>query len=408
MLGRIGSLHAEVLAWHKFGPLLHYHSSPQKHKKKEANPPNTMLLHRRSLFLLFGTLLLSSYTRLGDAAERQSCGIVSNRSQLTKRLATSHVLVSLQTQEQDDLADDDAEYKELCDRYKNTPTERVQELDIVQVSDEALAKQLWEQHSKVHWFDQLSSMGRTVQQLVWKKGNDDTRSSHEEEEDAVRYILFFKDQPESGRRYLGPSLAADAVSEFVASVTKTKKLGNFVYSMHHFDFCAARFVQAISDDVMWKQAAWYNVARVLHKLQSLSDTTGTSQSLGTLYLKAMKNIQAHGINYAKHQIKRLDKILDDTDASVTELKREELSQKKYILKRFTEPVDLDSVESQQFVWYILFNGGLLLVLAVWWPLSMLFPGAEEGAEGDDDDKQEDEGDDQPQKHEDAAAKKKDE
>jgi hypothetical protein len=360
-----------------------------------------MILRRlSSLLLLFATLLLLSIG-LGDAADRKSCRTISNRAQLTKLISNAHVLVSIQTD--DDLGDDDADYKELCDRFSSTPVERVQELDIIRVTDEELAKQLWENHSFVHWFDQVQSTLRTVQQAVWRKAADDEKAS-DDNDDSVRYILFQKGAPESGRRYVGSSLSADAVSEFLATVTKTKKLGNFVYSMHHFDFCAAQFVRATSDQVPWKQTAWYTAARVLSALpfQMSSDATGTSQTLAALYLKAMKNIQTHGMHYAQQQIQRLDKLLDDGDAKISELKREELSQKKYILQRFTEPVDLDSAEIQQFLWYIWGNGGLLLLfLLLWLPLSMLFPDAAEEEKEDENDREEED-------EVAAASKKKDE
>merc|ERR1711865_1348144 len=140
----------------------------------------------------------------------------------------------------------------------------------------------------------------------------------------------------------------------------------------------------------------------------MDDYTGTAK-LSKLYVKTIfKILHQDDVDYPEKQIERLAKILqpssgeddgDDTVAqnhNLSDLKKEELHQKAYTLKKYLEP-DLNNIEEtsiteervNNFIKYLVINFGFMCMVVILLPLMYLFLGDDNGDSYDDDDDDDD-------------------
>jgi len=407
---------------------------------------------------------------------------------LKNLILNKHVLVSLQEKttldDDDDDSDDDNqeidsidndEYKELCDRFQNTPYERIKDLEIVTVKESPLRKKVLSKATKSfivmnNKYKQQHHQSKKKPKNFWDfifyqldwiankigLGSGSSSSSNDKatEPNYPEYVLFTKGnfgsavrlQVDHGEDEHGVTVdeegfpllqeqkatTADDITEFVSRQLRRKKLGSYVYSLQTFDLIVSQFMKAfrahnsngssrtgVSRDLIkayaWAYTAYgvmllekYNPERLRKMMTNnnndMDDYTGIAK-LSKLYVKTIfKILHQDDVDYPEKQIERLAKILqpssgeDDGDDAVaqnhnlSDLKKEELHQKAYTLKKYLEP-DLNNIEEtsiteervNNFVKYLVINFGFMCMVVILLPLMYLFLGDDNGDSYDDQD-----------------------
>ena len=369
----------------------------------------TMMRKRRCLFS-FGALFLLSLSGSSATAAEKECIEVKNKAELLTQVETSNVLlVMLNDNNEDPLQDDGKEeYKELCERYQSTPVERIKELTIAKLTNTHLAKKLTSRATPV---TAETGLFHKIQQyfLSFRKKNtthDDDNVSFPE------YLLIRKGNLsfDETLRFVGESKTADTVSEFLSQQLDMKKIGNFVYSIGTLDFIAANLVKA--EYGAWQQKFWAYMSKVVRLLQYPMSGGDLSKSptvhgkpLSEYYVKTCFKVLEQGVKYPSNQVGRLERMLEQDGDKITPLQKEELQQKIYTLKKFTEPMEVNREEVQKFLLSMAMSGMLLVAILVMFPM-LLLPdnnngnSKEGGTSTNSDSKKEESNDDDEKKQED--------
>ena len=232
--------------------------------------------------------------------------------------------------------DDSKQYDELCSAYENTSDDRKKQVKIVKVNGDdtdggdGVAKELG-----------ADDEGAWPIYFLIKKG---TKNS---------------DFPQSVKAYEEDDRSSDRLAEFLHKETGAT-IGSFVYSLGMMDTLAAKFVLAAKEDAKYgqiqRQAIAYGskILGIMIKFRADNDLKIVSD----LYVKAFFKL-LESDDYAQKQIERIKKLMEK-DNSMSNAKREQMSQKLHILSKFTEPKELTDAENRS----LLINIGMNIFLFV--------------------------------------------
>jgi len=333
----------------------------------------------------------------GPFVMAKDCSTVSRGKELKQMITKSNVLVALIKEESDT--------KELCERLQQTPEARVQDLEVVTVEDHNLQRKVWES-SRPAPDGLLHRVWYTVESYVpVLKKLRGTPSTAATSVQVPAFVLFLQgadsyDKAE-GLRYTGDDVSADAVTTFLAMWLKTKKLGSFVYSLGTYDLIASQTMTWVKDYSTqgWLPRLWvHGVGRMTRFLVQPASMPFEAQ-LAQMYVNSAVKVLEHGPEYPQTQIDRLERMLGDDDSKISPLKREELSQRMFIWRKFAEPTEVSKEDLYKFLGRLLLNLCSVVAMAVMIPM-LLFTkeeyeeeyeegeeedGAEEGEEPQEDD-----------------------
>mmetsp|Transcript_13969 Transcript_13969/g.33800 ORF Transcript_13969/g.33800 Transcript_13969/m.33800 type:complete len:415 (-) Transcript_13969:153-1397(-) len=361
------------------------------------------------LLLTLLALLNISTPAAAAAANKKLCIKMSRGKELKEKLATeSNVLLVLGND------DDDKTYKELCDRLEGTPPGRVKDFEIAFVKDSNMRRNVMNKAAPPS-LGLIGTAEKFVLDLITGAPPPKTEISYPE------YVLYKTSNPEAGIRFVGGATIenddegkqmADAVSDFVSEQLQTKKIGSFVYALGSYDMVAAQIMKYETGS--WQQRFWAEgVAKMLQTMflkypiaSLLSTTTPVMEfemELITNYIKIGQKVVEKGKNYPKEQVKRLEEMLENDDKSISELKKESMSQRVYTLKRFSEPEKFADKDIMSFLVKVGMNLLTLLLMLVMIPMMFLSSPEDDeeeeeekeekaGAEMEDPDKEEEEND----------------
>lgn len=239
--------------------------------------------------------------------------------------------------------DDSKQYDELCSAYENTSDDRKKQVKIVKVNG-----------------DDTDGGDGVAKEL----GADD--------EDAwPTYFLIKKgtknsDFPQSVKAYEEEDRSSDKLAEFLHRETGAT-IGSFVYSLGMMDTLASKFVHAGKEDARYGEiqrraiAFGSKIMGIMIKFRADNDL----KMVADLYVKAFFKI-LESDDYAQKQTDRIKKLMEK-DNSMSNAKREQMSQKLHILSKFTEPKELTDAENRS----LLINIGMNVVLFVAFVVTLL-------------------------------------
>lgn len=359
-----------------------------------------MTFHKKTTFILI-LALLSLFNNAAADLKKKECINLSRGKELKEKLTTANVLVVLGSDE------DEATYKELCSRLESTPPARVKDLEIAFVKDSNLKRNVMAKAEapKVGLLEQVE---KKVTSLIMGTSTD--TPPEKTEISYPEYVLFKKGEPDAGIRFVGApetghdddsedKAMASAVSTFVGDQLQMKKIGSYVYALGSYDIVAAQVMKY--DTGSWQQKLWgVGVASVLKTMflrYPIANMFGTStqamefeQELIDNYVKIGQKVMEKGKNYPAEQIQRLEDMLENDKSSISELKKEKLSQRVYTLKRFTEPESYDDQTVMNFMIKVGMNAFTLLLMLVMIPMMFLSSPDDEEEEEEAETKKEEE------------------
>lgn len=320
----------------------------------------------------------------------KDCGTVSRGKELKQMIAKSNVLVVLPKEETDT--------KELCERLQQTPDARVKDLEIVTVADHNLQRKVWESSRPAPvglvdrvWFA-VESRVPFLKKVRGKPSTTTTTTSLE----TPAFVLFVQgdsyDQGE-GLRYTGEDVSADAVSTFLAMWLQTKKLGSYVYSLGTYDLIASQtmtWVHQYGAQGLVPRLWVHGVGRVTRYLVQPASMPFEAE-LAQMYISSASKVLEHGPDYPKTQIDRLERMLGDDDTKISPLKREELSQRMFVWRKFAEPTEVSKDDFYKFVGRLVLNLLSVVAMAVMIPMLLFTKEEYEEEEEEEQPEEEDEG-----------------
>lgn len=371
----------------------------------------------KTTFILLSLLALFFHTAAADSKKKE-CITLSRGKELKEKVTTSNVLLVLGSEE------DDETYKELCSRLESTPMPRVKDLEIAFVKDSNMKRNVMAKAEppKVGLLEQAETF---VTNLILGKSGEETPPD-KTEISYPEYVLYKKDNAEAGIRFVGgpqsggeeddseTKAMANAVSGFIADQLQTKKLGSYVYALGSYDIVATQVMKY--DTGSWQQKLWAvgvaNVLKTMFLRYPVANMFGTNtqvmdfeQELIDNYVKITQKVLEKGKNYPEEQIQRLEDMLENDKGSISDMKKESMSQRVYTLKRFTEPETFADKDVMTFLVKVGMNVLTLLLMLVMIPMMFLTSPddeeeegetkkeGEDGAEMEDPDKDDDEGSD---------------
>lgn len=365
---------------------------------------------RSFLFLLLWSLWSSPFV-----SSSKECISLSRGKELKQYLETSHVLVVLSDKTSQDDVDDDEDddnntiYKELCQRLSSTPAGRVQDFEIALVTDSNLKRHIIKSSKTVSssmtsWMGpflngyvdmaqaKLSKLLVEFKAIVPKEYQDyvptilsppSTLSPYEPT--FPEYVLY-NHETGSILRYEGKEINADTISDFVSRNLNRKKIGNFVYSLGVYDLVAAQIMTTTG----YQQWLWAKVAAPLIQWLFLQPSLFSSPfatndfqtELVQEYVKTGLKVLEKGIEYPSIQVDRLERMLEDSNDSISDLQKEKLNQRLYTMKRFQSPITLGENDVMLFLIKLGLNLAMLISIMILIP--MVFMPAEVDDDDDDD------------------------
>ena len=271
--------------------------------------------------------------------------------------------------------DDSKQYDELCTAYEKTSDERKKQVKIVKVNGDT------------------------------DDGKDIVKELDAEDEDSWPiYFLFKKGTKNSDlklkaleeARYSGEERTSDKLAEYLQEKTGAT-IGSFVYSLGMMDTLASKFVSAKDSESaafrgIQRQVILYSskILGLMVKFRADSDL----KMVVDLYIKAFSKTMESD-DYAQKQTDRIRKLMEK-DNSMSNAKREQMSQKLHVLSKFAEPKELTAAENRSLLINIGMNVALFIAFIVTL-LQMIFGSSEEekkedgdgeGADGGDENEEE--------------------
>mmetsp|Transcript_21701 Transcript_21701/g.47299 ORF Transcript_21701/g.47299 Transcript_21701/m.47299 type:complete len:336 (-) Transcript_21701:127-1134(-) len=239
--------------------------------------------------------------------------------------------------------DDSKQYDELCSAYEKSSDDRKKQVKIVKVNG-----------------DDTDGGDGVAKEL----GADD-------EDTWPTYFLIKKgtknsDFPQSVKAYEEEDRSSDKLAEFLHRETGAT-IGSFVYSLGMMDTLASKFVDAGKEDARYGEiqrraiAFGSKIMAIMIKFRADNDL----KMVADLYVKAFFKI-LESDDYAQKQTDRIKKLMEK-DNSMSNAKREQMSQKLHILSKFTEPKELTDAENRS----LLINIGMNVVLFVAFVVTLL-------------------------------------
>ena len=226
----------------------------------------------------------------------------------------------------------------------------------------------------------------------------------EDEDEWPIYFLFKKGTKNSDlklkaleeARYSGEERTSDKLAEYLQEKTGAT-IGSFVYSLGMMDTLASKFVSAKDSESaafrdIQRQVILYSskILGLMVKFRADSDL----KMVADLYIKAFsKSLESD--DYAQKQTDRIKKLMEK-DNSMSNAKREQMSQKLHVLSKFTDPKELTAAENRSLLINIGMNVALFIAFIVTL-LQMIFGSPEEekkedgdgeGADGGDENEEE--------------------
>jgi hypothetical protein len=189
--------------------------------------------------------------------------------------------------------------------------------------------------------------------------------------------------------FVGESKTADAVSEFLSQQLSMQKIGSFVYSIGTLDFIAANVMHA-EQSGSWQATFWAYMSKMVRLLQypmggdRSRAPTIHGKSLSDYYVKICFKVLEQGVKYPSKQVQRLERMLEQDGDQIAPLQKEEMQQKIYILKKFTEPMEIRKEEVHKFLLTTAMNGTLLAAILVLLPMLLLSDNTNESSKQEKD------------------------
>jgi len=357
---------------------------------------------RFSLFLLLNLSILTSIVG-------KECGTATRGKQIKEMTKTSHVLVALL--EDDNKKDDDSVWKGICERFSQTIDSRVTDFTMVSVVDPSTQKKLWEQSRpapNTGYQRILYQMETFLPNVIKKKLTESNLLRPTKTKPSLpSYILFQQGtsyESASGLRYPKgeneeeeTTVTVDNLTTFVSQWLNQKKIGNFVYSLGVYDMLAAQTMSLIETygHEHWKSKLWvYGIFRMCKYV--LPTNMEFERELKEMYEKSAKKIlEGGGSRVVIVQIERIERMLDEKNNKktvISPLQREQLSQRLYIWKRFSEPITLSSDDMKQFLFRMVMNIVSVVGIAILIPFLFLTTGTTEEEEEEEADATAEDGD----------------
>lgn len=351
----------------------------------------------RFLPLCWSILLL-----VGKFVAAKECGSVTRGKQVKELVSHSHVLVALLQDEEED-----AVWKELCEHLAQTPEPRVADFTIVSALDHIVQRKVWDQ-SRPAPQGLLENIIYKVEGYLpfvmkW------TRSQAQSPLPSMpAYVLFEQGssfETASGVQLMGDEFTTDDVSSFVSKLLKRQKLGNFVYSLGTYDLIAAQTMELMNTRGQdhWMTKLWvHGVARMTRYLVQPT-SLDFERDLAEMYKKCAIKVLNEGAMTPFGQIERLERMLNDgKKESIAPLQREKLSQRLYIWKRFSEPIEIAPGSLKGFLMRVALNLLSIMAIGILIPLVLFDFGGEEDEEAVEEEIPE--GVDESVQHEEVVAK----
>lgn len=313
--------------------------------------------------------------------QAKECITLSRGKELKELLQNSHVLLVLGDDEEDDA------YLQLCNRLETTPEARAKDFDIAFVKDSNLKRLV------------MKSAKPPAPGLIEKIKQRFTETK-ELPTSYPEYILYKQQATDAGIRYVTEDNAtnkivdADAISDFVSSQLKRKKIGNFVYSLGTYDLVASQ-IMASAGPI---QKVWAHVVARFMQILFLQHPLVTKESQFELdlvqeYIKIGIKVVEKGTDYPAEQVKRLQSMLDNDSGSIGELQKETLSQRIYTLQKFSEPISVDPHDLEVFIMKMALNFFTLFLMIVMVPFVLMSRVEEDDDEEEETDARDEEEDD---------------
>jgi hypothetical protein len=332
-------------------------------------PMTMMMITRRGRFLLPLLLFLLSLSgsSISATAAEKECIEIKSKAELVAQVETSNVLLVL-LKKDDPLEDKD--YKELCERFQATPVERVRELVIAKLTNPNLGQKLKSRATPITRRAETRLLDK-MKHLVFRQKT----TNKKDDVSVAEYLLIRKGNLSLDKAllFVGESKTADAVSEFLSQQLSMQKIGSFVYSIGTLDFIAANVIHAEQSGS--RQATfWAYMSKMVRLLQypmggdRSRAPTIHGKSLSDYYVKICFKVLEQGVKYPSKQVQRLERMLEQDGDQIAPLQKEEMQQKIYILKKFTEPMEIRKQEVHKFLLTTAMNGTLLAAILVLLPM----------------------------------------
>jgi hypothetical protein len=331
-------------------------------------PMTMMMITRRGRFLLPLLLFLLSLSgsSISATAAEKECIEIKSKAELVAQVETSNVLLVL-LKKDDPLEEKD--YKELCERFQATPVERVRELVIAKLTNPNLGQKLKSRATPITRRAETGLLNK-MKHLIFRQ-----KTTVDDDVSVPAYLLIRKGNLSLDKAllFVGESKTADAVSEFLSQQLSMQKIGSFVYSIGTLDFIAANVIHAEQSGS--RQATfWAYMSKMVRLLQypmggdRSRAPTIHGKSLSDYYVKICFKVLEQGVKYPSKQVQRLERMLEQDGDQIAPLQKEEMQQKIYILKKFTEPMEIRKQEVHKFLLTTAMNGTLLAAILVLLPM----------------------------------------
>jgi hypothetical protein len=347
-------------------------------------PMTMMMITRRGRFLLPLLLFLLSLSgsSISATAAEKECIEIKSKAELVAQVETSNVLLVL-LKKDDPLEEKD--YKELCERFQATPVERVRELVIAKLTNPNLGQKLKSRATPITRRAETGLLNK-MKHLIFRQ-----KTTVDDDVSVPAYLLIRKGNLSLDKAllFVGESKTADAVSEFLSQQLSMQKIGSFVYSIGTLDFIAANVIHA-EQSGSWQATFWAYMSKMVRLLQypmggdRSRAPTIHGKSLSDYYVKICFKVLEQGVKYPSKQVQRLERMLEQDGDQIAPLQKEEMQQKIYILKKFTEPMEIRKEEVHKFLLTTAMNGTLLAAILVLLPMLLLSDNTNESSKQEKD------------------------
>jgi hypothetical protein len=317
-----------------------------------------MMMPIPKLFLILSLLLYSTIST-ADATKKQ-CTTLSRGKELKQMVESSNVLVVLGEE-------DDAIYKELCERIESTPAFRIQYLEIALVESENL---------KTHILSKASPAKKGILKLLRNLVSPTASEEKSPEEESTSIFIFYSKNDTTG--VIIDETTTDGVSQYISATTKQKKIGNFVYSLHTFDLIASQVMK--SERTQQKFWALF-VSKLCFYMHWVQIQTDFESELVESYVKISESVLTKGKDYPSKQVERLENMLNDSNSQINEVQKEKLSQRIFTLNKFNQPMETDEKDIYLFLGKLGLNIMTLLAMVLMIPM-LIF-----GADGEEEEEE---------------------
>uniref|UniRef100_A0A6U6E698 Endoplasmic reticulum resident protein 29 C-terminal domain-containing protein n=1 Tax=Odontella aurita TaxID=265563 RepID=A0A6U6E698_9STRA len=287
----------------------------------------TMALPRAALISLAALAAIQC-----AAAKKVECSEIKP-GKLKSLAQDTHVL--LKVDKKDTTGDDETQYENLCARYADSPTDRVKGLTI---GNFVIDTDAMDNKDSKKAMDVAKKLGAEVESewptyILLKKGTQDAS-------EGIKY---------------GGEKTVEGVTNFVKEQVDVQ-VGSLIYYIDTLDKMAARWSSIDENGGMKAQLEKKFHAYVAKFMIFLY--RGDAKEVAQMYGKVFSSVLEQGDGYVTKTKERLEGLIK-SDSNMSKLKIEELSQRIYILEKFTDPVEVSAEDNRSYWFAILWNVALL-------------------------------------------------